>query len=80
MAERVWKVSELIRQINADLFRYNDISVEGEATNVVRSSAGHLYFSIKDARAQGARHKATTAAPAGSEVGLIANMMNFVEQ
>src|SRR5258707_900927 len=52
MAERVWKVSELIRQINADLFRYNDISVEGEATNVVRSAAGHLYFSIKDARAQ----------------------------
>jgi exodeoxyribonuclease VII large subunit len=50
--ERVWKVSELIRQINAELFRYNDISVEGEATNVVRSAAGHLYFSIKDARAQ----------------------------
>src|SRR5260370_7093950 len=52
MAERVWQVSELIRQINAELFRYNDISVEGEATNVVRSAAGHLYFSIKDARAQ----------------------------
>jgi len=52
MAERVWQVSELIRQINADLFRYNDISVEGEATNVVRSAAGHLYFSIKDSRAQ----------------------------
>src|SRR5436305_7963909 len=52
MAERVWKVSELIRQINAELFRYNDISVEGEATNVVRSAAGHLYFSIKDSRAQ----------------------------
>src|SRR5258705_13239444 len=52
MAERVWQVSELIRQINLDLFRYNDISVEGEATNVVRSAAGHLYFSIKDSRAQ----------------------------
>jgi exodeoxyribonuclease VII large subunit len=52
VAERVWQVSELIRQINADLFRYNDISVEGEATNVVRSAAGHIYFSIKDARAQ----------------------------
>jgi exodeoxyribonuclease VII large subunit len=52
MAERVWTVSELIRQINVELFRYNDISVEGEATNVVRSAAGHLYFSIKDARAQ----------------------------
>ncbi|MDP9361632.1 MAG: exodeoxyribonuclease VII large subunit [Acidobacteriota bacterium] len=52
MAERVWQVSELIRQINLELFRYNDISVEGEATNVTRSAAGHLYFSIKDARAQ----------------------------
>src|SRR5882724_7072255 len=52
MAERVWQVSELIRQINTELFRYNDISVEGEATNVVRSAAGHIYFSIKDARAQ----------------------------
>jgi exodeoxyribonuclease VII large subunit len=52
MAERVWKVSELIRQINVELFRYNDISVEGEATNVMRSAAGHIYFSIKDSRAQ----------------------------
>ncbi|MBV8547256.1 MAG: exodeoxyribonuclease VII large subunit [Acidobacteria bacterium] len=52
VTERVWKVSELIRQINVELFRYNDISVEGEATNVVRSAAGHIYFSIKDSRAQ----------------------------
>src|SRR5258708_31151965 len=52
MTDRIWQVSELIRQINLDLFRYNDISVEGEATNVVRSAAGHLYFSIKDTRAQ----------------------------
>jgi exodeoxyribonuclease VII large subunit len=52
MAERVWQVSELIRQINLDLFRYNDISVEGEVTNFTRSSAGHCYFAMKDARAQ----------------------------
>ena len=52
MADRVWSVSELIRQINLDLFRYNDIAVEGEVTNFTRSAAGHLYFSIKDARAQ----------------------------
>jgi exodeoxyribonuclease VII large subunit len=52
VTDRVWQVSELIRQINLDLFRYNDISVEGEATNVTRSTAGHIYFSIKDARAQ----------------------------
>jgi len=52
MAERVFAVSELIRQINLDLYRYNDIAVEGEVTNFTRSAAGHLYFSIKDARAQ----------------------------
>lgn len=50
--ERVLQVSELIRQVNLDLFRYNDIAVEGEVTNFTRSAAGHLYFSIKDARAQ----------------------------
>jgi exodeoxyribonuclease VII large subunit len=47
-----FKVSELIRQINLDLFRYNDVAVEGEVTNFTRSAAGHCYFSIKDARAQ----------------------------
>lgn len=52
MAERVWKVGELIRQINLDLFRYNDTAVEGEVSNFTRSSAGHCYFSIKDGRAQ----------------------------
>jgi exodeoxyribonuclease VII large subunit len=52
VADRVYQVGELIRQINLDLFRYNDISVEGEVTNFTRSAAGHLYFSIKDARAQ----------------------------
>jgi exodeoxyribonuclease VII large subunit len=52
MAERVYSVSELVRQINLDLYRYNDIAIEGEVTNFTRSAAGHLYFSIKDARAQ----------------------------
>ena len=47
----VFTVTELIRQINLDLYRYNDISVEGEVTNYMKSSAGHLYFSIKDAKA-----------------------------
>ena len=49
---RVFSVSELIRQVNLDLFKYNDVSVEGEVTNFMRSAAGHLYFSIKDARSQ----------------------------
>src|SRR5689334_7200979 len=48
----VWSVSELIRQINLDLFRYNDTAVGGEVTNFTRSTAGHCYFSIKDAKAQ----------------------------
>src|SRR5438477_1094358 len=48
----VWSVSDLLRQINVDLFRYNDIAVEAEVTNFTRSSAGHCYFSIKDAQAQ----------------------------
>lgn len=51
MPERVFSVSDLIRQINLDLFRYNDIAVEGEVTNYIRSAAGHHYFSIKDNRA-----------------------------
>jgi exodeoxyribonuclease VII large subunit len=49
---RVFSVSELIRQINLDLYRYNDIAVEGEVTNFTRSTAGHCYFTLKDARAQ----------------------------
>src|SRR5918994_2166716 len=49
---RAFSVSELIRQINLDLYRYNDIAVEGEVTNFTRSSAGHSYFTLKDARAQ----------------------------
>lgn len=52
MSERVWKVGELIRQINIDFFRYSDIAVEGEVSNFTRSTAGHCYFSIKDGRAQ----------------------------
>jgi exodeoxyribonuclease VII large subunit len=51
-APRVFTVSELIRQVNLDLFRYNDVSVEGEVTNYTRSAAGHSYFSIKDSRSQ----------------------------
>jgi exodeoxyribonuclease VII large subunit len=48
----IFQVSELIQQVNRDLFRYNEIAVEGEVTNFIRSSAGHCYFSIKDSRAQ----------------------------
>ncbi|HYC90259.1 MAG TPA: exodeoxyribonuclease VII large subunit [Thermoanaerobaculia bacterium] len=49
---KTYSVSELIKQINLDLYRWNDVSVEGEVTNFVRSAAGHMYFTLKDARAQ----------------------------
>jgi len=49
---RAYSVSELIRQINLDLYRYNDVTVEGEVSNFTRSAAGHQYFTLKDARAQ----------------------------
>lgn len=53
MAESpVWSVSELLRQVNLDLYRYNDVAVDGEVTNFTRSAAGHCYFTLKDARAQ----------------------------
>ncbi len=52
MAEDVYSPSELIRRINLDLYRYNDVAVEGEVTNYTKSAAGHHYFSIKDPRAQ----------------------------
>jgi exodeoxyribonuclease VII large subunit len=51
-ALRTWSVSELIRQVNLDLYRYNDVSVEGEVSNFTRSAAGHQYFTLKDARSQ----------------------------
>jgi exodeoxyribonuclease VII large subunit len=52
MAEDVYSPSELIRRINLDLYRYNDVAVEGEVTNYTKSAAGHHYFSIKDPSAQ----------------------------
>jgi exodeoxyribonuclease VII large subunit len=51
-ATPVYSVSDVVREVNVALFKFNDVSVEGEVTNFTRSSAGHCYFSIKDARAQ----------------------------
>lgn len=48
MPAKVWKVGELIRQLTTDLYRYNDVAVEGEVTNCTNSAAGHCYFHIKD--------------------------------
>jgi exodeoxyribonuclease VII large subunit len=49
---RTYSVSELINEINLALYRYNDVSVEGEVSNFTRSAAGHQYFTLKDARSQ----------------------------
>jgi len=50
---RVWKVSELTQRIG-DLLEGNfpDVWVEGEVSNYHAAQSGHLYFTLKDARAQ----------------------------
>lgn len=50
---RVWKVSELTQQIG-DLLEGNfpDVWVEGEISNYRPAQSGHLYFTLKDSRAQ----------------------------
>ncbi|MGH9458629.1 MAG: exodeoxyribonuclease VII large subunit, partial [Thermoanaerobaculia bacterium] len=50
---RVFAVSELVAVVNGELgSRFREVWVEGEVTNFKRSAPGHLYFSVKDARAQ----------------------------
>jgi exodeoxyribonuclease VII large subunit len=49
----VYKVSELTFLIKDMLEKeYPSVWVEGEISNLVRAASGHLYFSIKDERAQ----------------------------
>ncbi len=50
---RVWKVSELTQQIGNLLEgNFPDVWVEGEVSNYRAAQSGHLYFTLKDARAQ----------------------------
>jgi exodeoxyribonuclease VII large subunit len=52
LKERLWTVTELIREINSLLEQgFSGIRVEGELTNVSRSARGHRYFSLKDGAA-----------------------------
>ena len=52
-APRIWKISELTRQIRGALEQtFGTIWVEGEISNLRRPESGHLYFTIKDAGAQ----------------------------
>ena len=50
---RVWKVSELTSRIR-DLLEGNftDVWIEGEVSNYHVAQSGHLYFTLKDPRAQ----------------------------
>jgi exodeoxyribonuclease VII large subunit len=50
---RVWKVSELTERISGLLEdAFPDVWVEGEVSNYHAAQSGHLYFTLKDARAQ----------------------------
>ncbi|CAA6692850.1 MULTISPECIES: exodeoxyribonuclease VII large subunit [unclassified Lentimonas] len=52
-SEQVLKVTELTRQIKAQLEgRFTQIWVQGEVSNLRRQSSGHVYFSLKDAGSQ----------------------------
>ncbi|MDJ0755717.1 MAG: exodeoxyribonuclease VII large subunit [Ardenticatenaceae bacterium] len=51
----VWSVAELTAYIKEmfDIdFRLQDVEVEGEISNFVQARSGHLYFTIKDSKAQ----------------------------
>jgi exodeoxyribonuclease VII large subunit len=51
--KRVWKVSELTQRIGDLLEGYfPDVWVEGEVSNYRPAQSGHLYFTLKDSRAQ----------------------------
>jgi exodeoxyribonuclease VII large subunit len=50
---RVWSVSEITSRICGLLeSEFSDVWLEGEVSNYIASQPGHLYFTLKDARAQ----------------------------
>jgi len=50
---KIWSVSELTTRIRELLEKqFRDIWVEGEISNSREAQSGHLYFTLKDARAQ----------------------------
>ncbi len=51
--DRVWTVSELTTRVKGVLEEtFETLWVEGEISNFVHHSSGHMYFSLKDERAQ----------------------------
>ena len=50
---RVWSVAEITSRICGLLeAEFGDVWIEGEISNLTASQPGHLYFTLKDARAQ----------------------------
>jgi exodeoxyribonuclease VII large subunit len=46
---RVWKVSELVGELRADLEReFSDLWIEGEISDLRPAASGHVYFTLKD--------------------------------
>lgn len=53
--QETWSVSTLTRYIREMFevdFRLQDVEVEGEISNFTRARSGHLYFTLKDGKAQ----------------------------
>jgi exodeoxyribonuclease VII large subunit len=50
---RIWKVSELVAQLRADIEReFFDLWVEGEICDLRPAASGHIYFTLKDDEGQ----------------------------
>lgn len=46
---RIWKVSELVGELRADIEReYSNLWVEGEISDLRPAASGHVYFTLKD--------------------------------
>ena len=52
-ARQIWSVAELTSRINNVLAaQFSNLWVEGEVSNYRAAQSGHLYFTLKDAKAQ----------------------------
>ena len=50
---RVWKVSELVGELRADIDReFSDLWIEGEICDLRPAASGHIYFTLKDESGQ----------------------------
>jgi exodeoxyribonuclease VII large subunit len=50
---RVWRVSELVGELRADIEReFSDLWIEGEICDLRPAASGHIYFTLKDDKGQ----------------------------